>query len=78
MAERWARAQGDRIAQKVAPFFETLRRARHARGPASAPGRLARGRVAAPRRTLVGTGWTITFTAPWNITGQPAASVPAG
>ena len=29
-------------------------------------------------RTLNGNAWTITFTAPWNVTGQPAASVPAG
>ena len=34
------------------------------------------GRGAAP--ALLGNGWTITFTAPWNIVGQPAASVPAG
>jgi amidase len=45
---------------------------------AAAPPRHARHARAGALRTFLDAGTYACFTAPWNITGQPAASVPAG
>jgi amidase len=76
-AVAWARRRSDKIARDVAPLFERYDVLLTPVAPHQPrPVGLRAGRGAAP--ALLGNGWTITFTAPWNLTGQPAASVPAG
>jgi amidase len=72
-----ARAQELAIVEKVRPLFEDYDVLLTPVAP-HLPAKVGRYPGRGALRTLNGNAWTVNFTAPWNITGQPAASVPAG